>query len=320
MAEDSGVNRLNVVGVGMSTLDVLIRLNDMPQWDTRAPIYGFRLEGGGPVATALAAVAKLGVPCGYVGVAGNDEAARVKLQSLRDVGVDLSQMQIADAPEDQVVIVYVHAETGERAFSGVNNLGRTQLDVAKLDKDYILQADILHLEGYHPEAALQAATWMKAAGKTVVLDGSKTTGRVRDTMRALVPYVDVLISGSGFAQGLTGKTDTWDALEAELGMGPRIAVQTEGENGAFTVTAEERFHTPAFNCKVVDTTGAGDVFHGAYIVGLIKGWTPRQCAQFATAVSALKCGKLGGRAGIPTWDETLSYLAAQGIDTEPYRE
>ncbi|MGC9371669.1 MAG: carbohydrate kinase family protein, partial [Paracoccaceae bacterium] len=178
--------------------------------------------------------------------------------------------------------------------------------------DYITSADYLHLDGYHDATALQAARWMQAAGKTVVLDGSKTSGPVRGTMRELVGHVDVLISGSGFVQGLTGKQDLWAALTAALDFGPCIVVQTEGVDGSYTVTADARFHTPAFRCDVVDTTGAGDVFHGAYIVGLIHGWDLRTIARFATAVSAIKCTRLGGRAGIPTFEEALAYLADRG--------
>jgi ribokinase len=168
----------------------------------------------------------------------------------------------------------------------------------------------------HAEAALQAALWMHAAGKTVVLDGSATQGPIADPMRALVAEADVLICGTGFGPALTGMSDLWEVGEAILELGPRIAVQTEGKAGAWTVTAQERFHTPSFDVEVVDTTGAGDVFHGAYIVGLLQGWNPREIAWFATAVAGLKCRQLGGRAGIPTFDETLAFLAAHGIELE----
>ena len=88
-------------------------------------------------------------------------------------------------------------------------------------------------------------------------------------------------------------------------MGPRIVVQTEGANGSYTVTRDERFHVPAFKVPVIDTTGAGDVFHGAYIVGMTHGWALRQVAQFATAVSAIKCTGLGGRGPIPSFDQVI---------------
>jgi ribokinase len=244
-----------------------------------------------------------------VGTAGNDSAAEIKMKSFNKVGVDLSHMVYRDAPEDQVVLVYIHAETGERVFSGVRRTVDRTLRPEELDRDYIISADYLHLEGYHREAAIQAAKWMQKAGKQVMLDGSKTSGAVQGSMRELVRHVDILISGSGFVEGLTGETELWDACEAALDFGPSIVVQTEGEDGAYTVTRGDRFHTPAFPCKVLDTTGAGDVFHGAYLVGLLQGWDLRKTARFATAVSAIKCGRFGGRAGIPTFDETMAFLA-----------
>jgi ribokinase len=97
-----------------------------------------------------------------------------------------------------------------------------------------------------------------------------------------------------------------------LSLGPQIVVQTEGKDGSYTLTAEERFHTPAFDIRVVDTTGAGDVFHGAYLVGLLHGWNLQDVAIFATAVSAIKCTHLGGRKGIPTFEQTLTFLQQQG--------
>ena len=180
-----------------------------------------------------------------------------------------------------------------RGFAG-------QADVSKLDRDYIVSADYLHLDGFHYDAALQAAMWMREAGKTVVYDGGKTNGRVPERTAELIRYVDVLICGSGFATALTGVEGIWEAGEAALKYGPRIVVQTEGEDGSYTTTADgERFHVPAFEIDVLDTTGAGDVFHGAYIVGMLHGWNLEAVAQFSSAVSALKCTQVGRPGGNP---------------------
>ncbi len=261
----------------------------------------------------MVAAAKLGARVGFIGTAGTDDAADLKLKSMVECGIDLSHLVRHPGPEDQVVIVYVHAETGERVFSGMGLGQRQPLRTVDLDREYIVSADYLHIDGFQHEAALQAAKWMQEAGKTVVMDGSKTTGPVRDTHRELIRYVDVLITGEGYARGLTGIDNIWAAGKAVLQLGPRIFCETVGAAGSYTVTPKDSFHTPAFEVEVVDTTGAGDVFHGAYIVGLIHGWTPRQCAQFSTAVSAIKCTKLGGRAGIPSFDETLAFLTDRGI-------
>ena len=140
------------------------------------------------------------------------------------------------------------------------------------------------------------------------------SGDSRAHLTELIQHVDVLIGGSGFVPALTGVTDIWEAGRAALKIGPRVVVQTEGADGSYTVTKDEEFHLPCFKIDVVDTTGAGDVFHGAYIVGLLRGWDLRRVALFSTAVSALKCTKLGGRAGIPTFDQTISFLKERGVE------
>lgn len=307
-----------IIGLGLATLDVLIRLKEMPTWEHGTQVSGFRFDGGGLVGTAMVAAARLGARAGFVGTAGSDEAAELKLRSFVECGVDLSHLVRRSGPEDQVMLVYVHAETGERTFAGVRHGPRQPIRVGELDRTYITSADYLHVDGLlHHKATLQAVRWMKEAGKTVVMDGSKTSGTVRDEHRALIPYVDVLITGEGYARGLTGLDDIWQAGKAVLKLGPRVFVETVGERGSYTITPDERFHTPAFQVEVVDTTGAGDVFHGAYIVATMHGWGPRACATFSTAVSALKCTVLGGRAGIPTFEQTLDFLQAHGIELVP---
>ena len=309
---------IQVVGLGLATLDVLIRLKDMPTWQERNQASGFRFDGGGLVGTAMVAAARLGARAGFIGTAGSDESAELKLRSFVESGVDLSRLVRRDGPEDQVMLVYVHQETGERVFAGVRSGPRQPIHPEELDKAYITSADYLHVDGLlHQEATLQAVRWMQEAGKTVVMDGSRTNGPIRQEHQDLVPYVDVLITGEGFARALTGIDDIWQAGQAVLDFGPRIFIETVGERGSYTITQDEQFHLPAFEVDVVDTTGAGDVFHGAYIVAMMHGWTPRQCALFSTAVSAIKCTKLGGRAGIPTFEQTMAFLRSAGIELKP---
>jgi ribokinase len=304
---------MDVVGLGMATLDVLIRLSEMPTWERGSRLEAFGLDGGGPVGTACVAASRLGARVGFVGVAGNDGAAELKLGSLRENGVDVGRVVIRDRPETQVVVVHVNAETGERVFSGLRGFGDGPLRPDELDREYLTAAEWLHLDGSHPEAALAAAQWMHEAGKHVAIDCATTRAdSVAPQTLALLGHVDALICGSGFARALTGHADRWAAGEAALAFGPGIVVQTEGMEGSYTVTADARFHTPAFEVEVLDTTGAGDVFHGAYLVGLLQGWELPAIAEFATAVAALKCTHLGGRRGIPSFEETVAFLRERG--------
>ena len=306
------VAKVQIVGIGLACLDVLLRCEGGE--GDGLQFSDFHLEGGGPVATALCAAAKLGASTGYVGTAGSDFAGDAKLLSLERYGVDVTHTVRRPGPDRQVIIVRVDASTGERRFTGMGGFRQDPVRPDELDRDYVTSADCLHLDGMHAEAAHAAAEWMQAAGKPVVYDGGATRGPVRDETRDLLAHVDVLICGSGFAQALTGLADTADACRAARDSGPQVVVQTEGAGGAFSSTPEGDWHTPAFTVDVVDTTGAGDVFHGAYLVGLLKGWDHRRIAVFATAVSAMKCTHMGGRAGVGTLDETLQFLNDRGVE------
>jgi len=114
---------------------------------------------------------------------------------------------------------------------------------------------------------------------------------------------------SSFAQNFTKEKDYFKAAKKLFSQGPEIVVITLGEKGCLYKSCKETFTKPAFKVKVVDTTGAGDVFHGAFIYGLLKGWKLEKIAEFSNAVSAIKCTKLGGRAGIPTLKEVNELLA-----------
>jgi len=316
------MSRFDVIGLGLSTLDILVRLGELPTWEHGAPLSGVRLDGGGPVGTAMVAAARLGARVGYIGQAGTDRIAELKLETMVEAGIDLSHLVRREGPETAVILVTVHEQTGERVFSSLRSRKDGQfspetLKPEELDRDYILSADYLHLDGSHQAAAYVAAGWMQAAGKTVVYDGGKTNGGVPDETRRVISRVDVLIGGQGFVPALTGIDDPVRAGRAALNLGPRIVVQTAGEEGSWTTTRDEEFATPAFPVDVVDTTGAGDVFHGAYIVGLIHGWSLRQVAQFSAAVASIKCTRLGGRLGIPNMEQTLAFLRARGIALAP---
>jgi len=302
----------DIVGLGMDCVDVAIRRERLPRWEDMGTVSGFALANGGAAGTACAVAAMFGVPTGFIDTLGNDDMTAFRLRSLEQAGVDVSRMARRDTPENRISFVYVQESTGERFFSFHKDMFARPVEPEELDRDYITAARYLHLDGCHPEASLQAARWMHEAGKTVVLDAGKTDRPVPGFMRALVEQTDVLICGSGFCGMLTGHEDLQQARGATLGMGPRIVVQTEGIDGSHTVSADDAFHTPAFNVDVIDTCGAGDVYHGAYLVGLANGWDLRRTATFASAVSAIHCTVLGNRKGVPTMAEVEAFLRENG--------
>jgi sulfofructose kinase len=300
---------LDVLGLGLCTIDILIRLTELPTWEHNGKIQALRIDGGGPVGTALVAAARLGLRCGYIGPCGNDDLGNLKRSALDREMVDTSHMTVRNCPEGQIILVYVHAETGERIFVSGGDWSAFVFQKEELDLSYLASAPILLLDGTHPEAAGEAARLVRARGGLVVMDGCKTEGCINNSLRPIIPWVSVLICGAGFAQAFTGLPDSCKAGEALLSLGIDRVVQTDGAKGSQTQTQQgEFFNTPAFEVDVVDTTGAGDVFHGAYLVGLSKGWSPQVTALFASATAAIKCTQLGGRAGIPTYSSVIEFL------------
>ncbi|HEY90986.1 MAG TPA: hypothetical protein G4O07_04045 [Dehalococcoidia bacterium] len=297
-----------VIGLGLANVDVVIRLERLPRWEDPGRVSSFALADGGPAGTACAVAAMLGIRTGFIDTVGNDEMAARKIHSLEKAGVDVSHMVKRDEPENHIFIVYVHEKTGERYFSPLRSTLSRPVLPEELDRNYVTSGRYLHLDGSHPKAALQAARWMHEEDKSVVLDAGATNRPIPERMQALVAETDVLICGSGFGTMLTGYQDHRQAGQAILETGPRIVVQTEGVNGSYTTSREEQFHTPAFQVDVVDTTGAGDVFHGAYLVGLVEGWDLSRTATFASAVSAIHCKVLGNRKGIPSMEEVDTFI------------
>ena len=307
---------LQMVGLGMCALDVLMRFGDLPTWERSSGAEEFRLDGGGPAGTGTVAAARLGARAGFVGTRGNDEAAEIKMLSMVKAGIDVSRVVTRPHPDDQVVLVYVNAADGERMFCSAGRCG-TPLEVEELDREYLTSAEYLLLDGFHGETALQAARWCREAGTRVVLDANVGLGEVSQALRQRLEHVDVLISGSGGPEGLTDPEPIWEAGRRVLDMGPSIFVQTQGEQGCYTITADEQFYTPAFGVDVVDTTGAGDVFHGAYIVGLLHQWDLQTIATFSCATSAIECTTLGGRGGIPSFTEVETFLRKRDVRLPP---
>ena len=187
---------------------------------------------------------------------------------------------------------------------------------ADLPRPEIESARFLHVNGRHWEACLQACQWARAAGVPVSFDGG--ADRYRPELRQLVPLTDVCIVARDFAEKYTQAAESeaslWDvsqAADALLREGPRLVAITDGVRGSWVRSREEElFHQPAYLLPdVVDTTGCGDSYHGAFLFGLLKGWALTRTAALASAVAALNSQHLGGRGGLPTLEQAEAFLA-----------
>lgn len=298
----------DVIGIGLSALDYLGIVDKYPPpADVKIQMSQFTRQGGGPVATALATLSRLGIRTAFVGKMGDDEVGKLMKKHLAEEEVDVSQVVVEPGASSQPAFIIVDQATGSRTIFWSESKV-SPLRASEMDREFVTSARILHLDGLQMEAGLAAARWAKETDITVVLDG--------DTMRPgigeLVKLTDVLIASRNFAAQFTGETDLERAIHAMRSQGPEIVGITLGDEGCILSWENKTLRRSALKVDVVDTTGAGDVFHGAFIYGLFKNWPMEKTAEFANAVAAMKCRKLGGRAGIPTLDEAMKFLNVDG--------
>lgn len=302
-----------VVGLGQCSLDLLGRLDHYPALDQKAELDDFLVQGGGPVATALVTLARLGVPVAMIGRTGDDAFGGWIRQGLLDEGVDCRGLGVDPGRTSQVAFIGVDAE-GHRNIFWHRGSARPA-DLSPIDLSQIAAAKFLHLDGLHQEAAIAAARIAREHGVVTVLDA----GTRRPGIERLLPLVDHLVVSERFARQTVQGGDPADALEPLLETGAAAVTVTLGRHGSLTRRhSGDAFAQPAFPVEAVDTTGCGDVFHGGYIYGLLQHWPLPRTVRFAAACAALKTRRLGGRTAIASLPEVEAFLERNpSIKAEP---
>ncbi len=291
-----------LIGLGLATLDHLMVVDSFATSVARAKVTAFDIQGGGLTATALVAAARLGLAVELWGAVGSDRLGDWIVAGLESEGVGLHGLRRFDGFEGPLVLVFVDGETGERRFQlgrWIKGDGPAPLELERLDS-----AACLLVDGMWAEASREAARYASERSIPVVAD----LGGVEGKQRAIVEHVDYLITNEACARRLAGGDDPEKACRLIREMGPGVVVVTRGDRGCVYVDASGAQTQPAFPVDVVDTTGAGDCFHGAFCVGVVRGWELARTIEFASAASALKCRTLGGRAGLPRLDEVEAFL------------
>jgi sulfofructose kinase len=294
---------MTVVGIGQCSWDMLAIVDSFPQADTKKEVLEWEEQGGGPVATALAALSRLGIPCRFYGVIGDDREGAAIRQSLIEEGVDVAGLVTRPNASSQTAFIAIDKSKGTRTIFWKRPTG-APLAMEELPPDFLNGAEFLLLDGLMKDVSLFAAQQAGKEGVPVMLDA----GRVRDGMLELARMSDYVVGSEEFA-GELGWKDAPEPFSREvkkLGFG--ITTITLGTRGSVTFAGDGVISCPAFSVETVDTTGAGDVFHGAYLYGLLQKWPLRGTIRFASAVAAMKCRKLGGRAGIPGLSEVQQFL------------
>jgi ribokinase len=295
-----------VVGLGHCAYDILAITPQLPDFDDVQAIHLADLvhDGGGQVGTALTLLARLGERCGYIGLLGDDHQGHFLRDLFLREGVDVSQLRLRSDVGTNLCLILVEQGSGRRAMLCHRRVQVADLVLDEADRATIQSAQVLHLDGQFTPAAIQAAGWARKAGVKVCFDGNHP----RSGLDELLPLVDWLIVAEPFPAAYTGLSNQEDSARILLAMGAELLVVTQGERGCWLRTTGDQFQVPGFQVDAVDTTGAGDAFHGAFIYGMIRGWEVHQVARFANAVAAINCRSLGGRRGLPTLTQVETFL------------
>lgn len=294
---------MDIVGLDYPCMDMNLLCSAMPAEGELVPMEDMSIQGGGKVPNAILAAARLGSRCTMIGITGDDRYGRLCREDLAAHGVDVSALQLQPGGTALCVSIvaggkkhYIEHPAGHRMLRP-DEILESQLAGAKYLMLYQMDA-----------AAIAAARMARNLGVKVVVDADEYDQRLVDHME----LIDVLIASEYFYQAACRGINMEEDLRALAAKGPETVIVTMGEKGSVGLEKGVLFKADAWKIDhVVDTTGAGDVFHGAFCHYLCQGYQAKDAARLAGAVSAVKCMFFGGRAGIPD-EEIVAHFRTCG--------
>jgi sulfofructose kinase len=303
----------DVVGVGLNATDTMIVVPHFPAYGGKAPFIGEFVSVGGQVASAMVTCARLGLKAKYIGTVGDDERGRIQLESLQESGVNIEHVQQRADCANQSAYIIIDQSTGERTvfWSRPDCL---RISPQQIEERQIAGARLLHIDGHDTPAVEHAARIAKAHGIPVTVD----VDTIYSGFDRVLPLVDYLIASSEFPAHWTGIEDPLEALQTiHTKFGMQVAAMTLGAQGSLAFYEGAFIYSPAFVVNCVDTTGAGDVFHGAFCYSVLQKMPVAEALEFSNAMAALNCTALGARGGIATVESARELMATGARRSQP---
>ncbi|MDT5124227.1 MAG: sulfofructose kinase [Acidobacteriota bacterium] len=296
----------DAVGFGLNAVDHLVVVPAYPAFDTKVHLVEHAQAAGGQTATAMAALARLGMHTAYAGRFGSDVEGRFGLATLKDEGVDLEFAETVEGARNQIAFILIDERNGERTVIWDRD-ERLAYAPAEAPLEIAARGRVLHLDAHDPPACARLAQAAREAGAIVSAD----IDNIYEGLPELLPLIDILISSKEFPHRLTGIMDERASLvETKARYGCRIVGMTLGTRGALVYHDGVFLESPAFavpdGCR--DTTGAGDAFHAGFLYGLLRGEEIEESLKLANATACLKCRALGARTSLPTRSELSEFL------------
>ncbi len=283
---------MDIVGVGLNATDTIIPVPRFPASGSKVEFHSASVLPGGQVASAMVACRRWGLSARYIGKLGADAAADLHRREFLAAGVDAKLVTAPSCPSQQAFILV--EDSGERTVLWKRDQ-RLTLQPSDLKREWIADARALHLDGHDTEAAIAAATWANEAGIPVIADLDELYSGVEHLL-AKVDYLIVSRDIPGRIAGCSGLRQSLAAVRERFAC--RLTAATLGPDGVLAFDGERFCYRPAYSVPVVDTTGAGDIFHAGFIYGFLQGWPLERTLDFACAAAALNCTGAGARGGI----------------------
>ncbi len=297
----------DAVALGLNAVDHLVVVPRYPEFNSKIRFLSHTIACGGQSATAMVALARLGLRARYIGKVGDDEMGRFQIESIESEGVEAGGVAVVPGAETQTAFIIIDRESGERTIIWDRD-ERLTIRAEEVNAEAVTSGRVLHLDGHDTEAAIAAARFARAAGVPTVLD----VDNVYPGTDELLPLIDFIVSSSAFPERLTGEQDLGAGLKRiKERYGSAFVAATMGSEGVLAYYEGRYIHLPAFKIECRDTTGAGDAFHGGFIYGLLSGLSVEETLRFGNAVAALKCKAVGARTALPTLEEVAALLAGE---------
>lgn len=306
---------MKIIGIDYPCIDLGVICDELPEDGGWAPIRQSTLMGGGKIPNALVAAARLGAQTGIAGSVASDSYGIKCREDLEFNGVSTEKLLERPGTTGLCICISDLATGGKRCIESVAQYERMR--PSELDEEYFADADMLLLYEMD-ETAVAAAEITRRHGGLVLVDGDEYDGRTQKSLK----LVDVLIMSEYYYRALFGDSGDFETcLESICKAGPSVAIVTLGAEGCAGVAPNGFFRLPAFSGnRIMDTTGAGDVFHGAFGYFYCTGLNAGESARYASAVSYIKCSRPGGRTAVPTRKGVEYFLRTGAILEEDFDE
>ena len=287
---------VEVVGFGQACVDYIAPSPFFPPENGKVRLKELYIKCGGPIATALVTLSRLGIKTAYIGAVSDDQFGRMIIENFRKEGVDTSHTKVIRGYRSQ--FAFISVTDGKRTIFWIPG-SFPEIRAEEIDLSPFPHAKVLHLDELLIDASIEAARQARKKGMIVTIDADS----LKDGIERLFQLVDIIIIPETLALLLEPKKGIEDILRRLRLFGAMHVVITCGERGSIGYDGRKIVYQKAYEVKVVDTTGAGDVYHGAYIYGILKGWDMKRCMEFASLCSALNCKRFGAQGGIPKRDD-----------------